>query len=59
MAKDVRLAMEAQRLQAQQRPQAEEVRVVSEGYRKKLSQRELREIQEQRQALRARLFATG
>lgn len=59
MAKDVRRAMEATRLQAQHRPQPADVQVVSEGYRKTFTARELREIEAQRQALRARLFAAS
>lgn len=59
MAKDVRRAMEATRLQAQQRQQPDEVQVVSEGYRKTFTPRDMREIEAQSRALRARLIAAS
>jgi hypothetical protein len=64
MAKDVLRAMERERLErktAQEQAQALEVEVVVDGYRRRRprSADELREIEDQRRALRERLYALG
>lgn len=64
MAKDVLRAMERERLKrqtAQEQAQALEVEVVVDGYRRRRprSADELREIEDQRRALRERLYASG
>lgn len=64
MAKDVLRAIERERLErriAQEHAEALEVEVVVDGYRRRRprSADELRKIEDQRRALRERLYASG
>lgn len=64
MAKDVLIAMERERLErqtARDQAHALEVEVVVDGYRRRRprSADELRQIEDERRALRERLYASG
>lgn len=59
MAKDILKAARAEREANRQREQAVEIEVVDRGYRRHVSREDVARIEEERRALRQRLFAAG
>lgn len=61
MAKDVLRAMAREKRAVEEREEADEIEVVVDGYRRKrpLKPAERQQLDRERQALRARLYAAG